>query len=360
VSVAYQHVREDPRLPSSINPRVPPELDAILLKAMSKNPANRYQSAADMRNDLLRALNGQRVEATPVMGDAEKTTILGAVPAAYGSPQQDEWDDEDDEEARRRKRRIIAIVSVVTLLLIAGVIFLAMNLGGSSKPPVTPVAAKVPVPTVVHLDQAAAVQALTVAGLKTGTITTQTTDSQADVGKVIDSSPAGGTMVEKGSAVDLTVGKAPDTVAVPPVVGLSDAQAQTALSTAGFTSVSTKQVDSVKPAGTVIAVDPKEGTQVPKSQRITLQESSGKAAIPDVKGKTQADAEKLLRDAGFNNVTPQSVENDTVPQGAAVGTEPGAGNSASADTPITLLIAVPTPPASSSSSASSSPPAPAG
>src|SRR3712207_3975723 len=63
VSVAYQHVREDPRLPSSINPAIPPELDAILMKAMAKNPANRYQSAADMRTDLLRALAGQRVEA---------------------------------------------------------------------------------------------------------------------------------------------------------------------------------------------------------------------------------------------------------------------------------------------------------
>jgi serine/threonine-protein kinase len=141
------------------------------------------------------------------------------------------------------------------------------------------------------------------------------------------------------------------------VVGLTDAQAQTALSTAGFTSVNTNQVDSVKPAGTVIAVDPKEGTQVPKSQRITLQESSGKAAIPDVKGKSQADAEKLLRDAGFTNVTVQSVESDTVPQGSAVGTEPGAGNSAGADTPITLLIAVPTPPSASSTPASSTPPA---
>jgi eukaryotic-like serine/threonine-protein kinase len=349
VSVAYQHVREDPRLPSSINPRVPPELDAILLKAMSKNPANRYQSAADMRTDLLRALSGQRVEATPVMGDAEKTTILGAVPGAYGRPQpQDRWDDEDDdEEGRRRKRRIIAIVGVIALLLIAGVIALAMNLGGSSKRP-APVAAKVPVPTVAHLDQAAAVQALTAAGLKTGTITPQTTDNQADVGKVIDSDPAGGSMVDKGSAVDLTVGKAPDTVAVPPVVGLSNDQAHTTLTTAGFTSINTNQVDSVKPAGTVLAVDPKEGTQVPPSQSITLQVSSGKAAIPDVAGKSQADAEKLLRDAGFTNVTEQSAESDSVPQGSAVGTEPGAGTSATADTPITLLIAVPTPSQSSS------------
>src|SRR6185312_14308132 len=100
VAVAYQHVREDPKLPSSINREVPPELDAILLKAMSKNPANRYQSAADMRNDLLRALAGQRVEATPVMGEEEKTTILAAPPGGYGiggGRYGGGYPDEDDE-----------------------------------------------------------------------------------------------------------------------------------------------------------------------------------------------------------------------------------------------------------------------
>src|SRR5215207_1599540 len=129
VSVAYQHVREDPRLPSSINPQVPADLDAILLKAMSKNPANRYQSAADMRNDLLRALAGQRVEATPVMGDAEKTTILAAT-RGYGYGDDDQWD--DDEQARkRRRRRIIAIVSVLAVLLVAGAIAVAVAMNGA-------------------------------------------------------------------------------------------------------------------------------------------------------------------------------------------------------------------------------------
>src|SRR5688500_12664287 len=122
VSVAYQHVREDPRLPSSINPRIPAELDAILLKAMSKNPANRYQSAADMRSDLLRALAGQRVEATPVMGDAEKTTILAATPGGYGYD-DDDWADEDAD--RRRKRQIIAIAAVLGVLLLGAAIAIA-------------------------------------------------------------------------------------------------------------------------------------------------------------------------------------------------------------------------------------------
>ena len=78
VAVAYQHVREDPRPPSSINPDVAAGARRDRAQGAGKNPANRYQSAAEMRADLLRALAGQRVEATPVMGDAEKTTILGA------------------------------------------------------------------------------------------------------------------------------------------------------------------------------------------------------------------------------------------------------------------------------------------
>jgi len=94
---------------------------------------------------------------------------------------------------------------------------------------------------------------------------------------------------------------------------------------------------------------------VAPTQAITLQVSDGNVAIPDVHGKSQADAQKALHDAGFTNVTVQSVENDTVPQGQAVGTEPGAGTQATADTPITLLIAVPTP-SSSTTPSSSAPP----
>src|SRR5215218_6020182 len=71
VSVAYQHVREDPKPPSSINRDVPPGVDAIVLKALAKNPLNRYQSAAEMRADVLRAAAGRPVYAEPVMAGAE-------------------------------------------------------------------------------------------------------------------------------------------------------------------------------------------------------------------------------------------------------------------------------------------------
>src|SRR5919199_3464011 len=77
VSVAYQHVREDPRPPSDSNPDVPPEVDAIVLKALAKNPLNRYQSAQEMRADALRAVAGRPVLATPVMTEAETMAMTG-------------------------------------------------------------------------------------------------------------------------------------------------------------------------------------------------------------------------------------------------------------------------------------------
>src|SRR3954449_1087517 len=210
VSVAYQHVREDPRLPSSINPAIPAELDSILLKAMSKNPANRYQSAADMRNDLLRALAGQRVEATPVMGDAEKTTILAAARGGYAD--DDGWNDEDEKKRKRRKRRIVALVSVLAVLLLGGAIAAAVAMNNGK--PETQAVAQVAVPTLVNQTEAAARLAITNAKLVVGTVTPRTTTDEAQAGKVLESSPASGAQVDEGTKVDLVVGAAPDTVAV--------------------------------------------------------------------------------------------------------------------------------------------------
>jgi serine/threonine-protein kinase len=342
VSVAYQHVREDPRLPSSINPVIPPELDAIVMKAMAKNPANRYQSAADMRSDLLRALAGQRVEATPVMGDAEKTAIIGAPPGGYGYD-EDRWDDDEDAE-RRRRRRIIAIVAVVAALLLAGAIALAIALtgdGAEEAPPVRQVA----VPGVVNQPQDAATDLLEEAGLVVGDITPRPTTDPAQEGIVLESSPAPGAEVEEGSEVDLVVGAAPDTIAVPPVVGLDVEDARTALTNAGFTgSINTQQVDSADPEGTVVAVDPERGTNVPPATVITLSVSDGSVEVPDVAGRSRDEAIELLRQAGLTNITTQNAESSTVPEGQAVGTQPGAGAQAAAGDEIVLLIAVPVPP----------------
>jgi serine/threonine-protein kinase len=338
VAVAYQHVREDPRLPSSINPEVPPELDAILLKAMSKNPANRYQSAAEMRNDLLRALAGQRVEATPVMGDIEKTTILAATPGGYGKGygQDDRWDDED-EAARRRRRKIIAIVSVLAVLLLAGAIAAAIALSGKDTPPAT---ATVNVPALLNLDQAAAEKALTDKGLKVGDVS-QAPSTTVPQGKVISSDPSSGASVATGTSVKLVISAGPDTVPVPNVVGLKEDKARDTLKQAGFTSVSSRPTDSLEDQGNVVAVDPAESTQAAKNTTITLQISTGTIKVPDVKGKTEADARGILTGAGFSAGQIRSTEVDagTNTPGTVVTTDPGSGTAVGRGDTITLQVA---------------------
>ena len=83
VAVAYQHVREDPVPPSQRHNDISPELDAVVLKALAKNPDNRYQTAAEMRADLVRVHSGEAPEAPKVLTDAERTSLLSSPPSQH-------------------------------------------------------------------------------------------------------------------------------------------------------------------------------------------------------------------------------------------------------------------------------------
>ncbi len=235
---------------------------------MSKNPANRYQSAAEMRSDLLRAVAGQRVEATPVMGDAERTSYIGAAGAGYPG-QDDHWDAEDEAAAKRRRRGIIALV-VAGVLVLAGLVALlvALNSGGDQTPS-QPTTASVQVPNLVDQTQAAAEAALTQQKLTVGEVTT-VASSEIAQGSVISTDPAAGQTVDEGTAVNLVVsaGRTPR----PSPTSSASPRTRPARTSpnAGFTRVNSKQVASTKPAGEVTAVDPGQGsrpTPRPRSSR---------------------------------------------------------------------------------------------
>ncbi|WP_138757177.1 Stk1 family PASTA domain-containing Ser/Thr kinase [Modestobacter altitudinis] len=340
VAVAYQHVREDPRTPSSINPAIPPDLDAILLKAMSKNPANRYQSAADMRADLLRAVAGQRVEATPVMSDAEKTTIIGA--AVVGRGDDDGWDDQDAQ--KRRRNRIIALV-VGALVLIGGAIAIALALTGGNGDDAPPATTQVTVPDLAGRTQDEATAAITAAGLTVGTVSREaSTEEQKDT--VLSSDPASGEKADPQTPVRLVIGGGPNTIAVPNVVGRDQDAAVTALEGAGFTgSISTQQERSLAPEGQVIAVDPAAGSQAAPDTRITLSVSTGSIELPDVRGLSESAAREQLVAAGIDNgnIETTNGESDAVAAGNVVDSDPGPRSAVAEGDVVTLLIAVPIP-----------------
>ena len=234
---------------------------------------------------------------------------------------------------------------VAAVLVLAGLVVLVvvLNSGGDAEPPP---AAQVPVPAqLVGMSEDQARAAITQAGLVVGTVQPGTSTA-AQKGTVISADPTPGTQVDPGATVDLTVGAGPDTLAVPQVVGLTEAGAKANLKSQGFTgSVDTTQVDSLEPAGRVVSIDPAEGTQAAPDATISLGVSTGAVPLPTVRGKDEAAARKALTDLGLTDaqITSTDVESEDVQPGLVVGTEPGANNRVQSGQEITLLIAVPVP-----------------
>jgi serine/threonine-protein kinase len=226
---------------------------------------------------------------------------------------------------------------VLGVLLIGGIVAAILLLGGDEEQPTAPTVQQVAVPQLVGQQQAAAEAALEDAGLVVGDITPQVTDDEARVGTVLESDPASGAEVDEGTEVDLVVGAAPDTVAVPNVVGLTEDRARSTLDGAGFGNISSREVESLQAAGTVVAVDPGEGEQVSPSQTVTLDISSGTITMPEVTGQQADAATQALADVGLTNVATEEEDSDQ-PAGTVLGSDPAAGNQVGASTRITLRV----------------------
>lgn len=199
---------------------------------------------------------------------------------------------------------------------------------------------KVEVPEVTGGPQAVATQMLQSAGLKLGAVSKEATD--AVVGSVISQSPAAGSKVDKGTAVDLVISNGPDKVAVPDLKGLTRSEALKALSEAGMTSVQTAEYDAYVAKDTVIDQLPAAGEKVAPGSAVGMLVSLGArpvppVAVPDVKGKREPDARAILTDAGLN---PHFVtaNNDTVPSGTVVEQSPVGGVKVAPDTEILVLV----------------------
>jgi serine/threonine-protein kinase len=361
VAVAYQHVREDPKPPSALNPRVNPALDAIVLKAMSKGPANRYQSAAEMRTDLVRVLSGQRPLAPMVMTDEDRTTILaqGRNGSAAATQQRgrhrpaalaDDYDDydpyEDEEEERRRKRRkgwLIAVLSVLGVALIAVLIWLMSSVFGDERQ-----SSQVPVPNVVGQLVDPAREGLIQQGFNP--VTKERTCQAAatsqpgqcgpdEVGKVVETDPAAGTKIDKSTQLTLYVGQAAAKIQVPDVSGQSPEDAKTQIEGLGLKldpNYAEEEVDDDSQVGKVIASDPAANTPVDKGAtiKITLGKEKEQQSVPNVVGQDFDTAKTNIEAKGFQ-VQKQEQASDK-PAGQVIAQNP-TGKQAP-DTTITLTV----------------------
>jgi beta-lactam-binding protein with PASTA domain/tRNA A-37 threonylcarbamoyl transferase component Bud32 len=361
VAIAYQHVRENPVPPSRVDPEVPQWADAIVLRAMAKDPRDRYQSAAEMRQDIQRALQGVPVAAPRTGTYGAVTQRVGPATAMAGMPtgampdyQYGSDDGYPPEPGERRWLPIVLWIAGILLVLgVVGGVAYAILGGGSSGHAV---------PQVDGQTLTQAETAITHAGLK---FTVQKQPS-ATVAKniVISTTPPNGNVVPAGSQVVILVSTGPKMTAVPDVKHDSVTQAESALRAAGFqVSVQTDN-NSSAPANTVVKQKPTAGTKAQAGSTVTIFVAPGGNLVPDVINQDYQVAIGHLNNAGFTNIQVVNVSNPQLANGTVVLQSPKAGQRVPASTQITLSVVKnaaspsPTPPSPSPSPSASVTPTP--
>ncbi len=338
VAVAYQHVREDPRLPSQVNPDVSPVLDAVVLKAISKNPANRYQSAAEMRNDLIRVLGGQRPLAPAVMSEEERTHLIaggataptrriGAARHQGGPPG---WDEPDD-GSRRRTIRLV-VIGVLVAAVIGLIAFVAAQLFGAGGP------GQVTMPDVVGQQAEQARLLLQEQGLRPDLQNAPSTPELT--GRVVSTDPPKDTSVDRDSRVTLFVGSGPEQAKVPDLFLKTPQDAEVALKAVGLTLGESKPrpTTDANEVGKILSQDPAKDRTVKGGTAVNV-EVGARAdglVVPDLTGVSQEEAERRLRELGFN-VEFGEVDGPP-PQNSVVRTEPPANSQQAQGTTVKVLL----------------------
>jgi eukaryotic-like serine/threonine-protein kinase len=347
VAIAYQHVREAPVPPSRIDPELPAWCDAIVLKAMEKDPGDRYQSAGEMRNDIQRALSGAPVAAsihhtemynTGTRRMGQSTQLAGSTsaippyqygPEAGGNRGGNRGGDYGGEPPRRRAWPWV-LVGAIVLLLVAGGIFafeFASSNGGS-----------ISVPAVSGLPVGQARADIVKANLVVGTVVTRPS-ATVPSGNVISSNPSDGTNVKAHTSVNLVVSAGQAKKTVPNVTNMQEQAAITQLTSLGL-NYNVKQVQSSLPQNTVVSQSPPAGSKVAPGAIVTLNVSQGGTSVPNVIGQTQAQATQTLQGKGFtvNPVTSNNAPPGT-PPGTVFSMSPSPGSNAQSGATITINVA---------------------
>ncbi|HSK58913.1 MAG TPA: Stk1 family PASTA domain-containing Ser/Thr kinase [Actinomycetospora sp.] len=360
VAIVYQHVREDPPLVAVLAPAgvdVPGELEAVVRRAMAKNPDNRYATAADMRADLLRVLAGERPDAPAVLAEHERlgdrddpgdptdpglggsrTATTGLNPVIGRSTRRGAELDRSPRtgahaavarRGRSRRGLLVVALGLVALLGLGGWWLLAPS---DSE-----------VPRLVGLSRDEAVRAVTDAGLAAIVVPTASPPEQVD--RVVAVSPDVGARVEQESAVTLRVGRGPGLVQVPLLVGRSPEAARVAAEGAGLVLTPVprlRDTDDATEVGQVVGQDPVPGSLLPAGSAIELVVGQRRATleVPDVTGRTRDSAETTLEGVGLE-VSFREVDGGpaNAAAGTVVGLSPGAGTPVPRGSTVTVDIA---------------------
>ncbi|GHC36933.1 Stk1 family PASTA domain-containing Ser/Thr kinase [Streptomyces cinnamoneus] len=352
VAVAYQHVREEPNPPSIHDPEITPEMDAIVLKALTKDPDYRYQSADEMRADIEAALEGQPVAATASMGvvgygtedqpttmlrqhdhaPAGQTSMMPPVADGGGYGGYNDGTGGGHRGGGGKKSNLSTILLVVAgVLVLVGAIFIGKSLFGSGGNN-----SQVTVPPLTGQTVAEAQRAGENGGFKVVEGDKKFCDQPKD--KICDQDPKAGSKVERDSQVKVVVSKGAEKVLVPDVLGASFDEAKSTLESKGFV-VKQAQKESERTAGTVLGQDPKGGEKAEKGTEVTLTIASAAATktVPSVVGQPFDAAKKQLTDNGFQ-VAKEEEDSADKPAGTVVRQSPDGNTSARQGSTVTLFV----------------------
>lgn len=355
VAVAYQHVRETAPTPSQFASDVPEALDRITAKALAKERDARYSTAAEFRADLEAVLRGGVVSAPAVgavaagaaVAAAEATQVMAppAVAATQAMAPTSPWAQTglqpttpaglpEDPEDEQRKPWLMWVLIGIAVLAVAGIIALLVANARDNAPE------ELTVPNVVGLTRDEAEKKIEDAGLQF--TPAEAPDDTVPEGEAIKSDPAAGTPAEKLDNVTVTFSTGPATTTVPTgLAGMTEQEAVAAIEAAGLTvdPNRTSEDDPKQPKGRVTRTDPAEGESVSSGSPVKLFVSSGNVQVPDLAGKTRAEAEQLLNDASLN-ANSRERETNEFPPDTVISQDKPAGSLVPQDTTINIEIAI--------------------
>ena len=328
IAVAYQHVSERPATPSHLNPRLTQQMDAVVLRALEKDRAKRYQSADEFRDDVDAVLAGRTPTARLPTIEID-TELFGAAPVTPDDTvRQLAFDDRNRVQTSSRPPAAwiwagVLVVAVIVLAVALWVVSLSTGGFGADR--------RVVPDGLANSTQSSAVS--TLKGLDLRALVYRQTSETVPNGDVIRSSPGAGTELTSGDAVKLWVSTGVPQATVPPLEGLDADAAKQAILAAKleYGSTTTKHSVDVK-EGVVISASQKAGDVIPQSTQVDLVVSDGQVDLPDFTGKPIADAQAALDALGLTpDVQPiggcgaasdtvfyQSVKAGAVPQKSTV------------------------------------------
>ncbi|BAK45848.1 serine/threonine protein kinase [Eggerthella sp. YY7918] len=346
VSVAMKQVNELPVYPREINPDIDPSLEAIIMKALAKNPTDRFATAKDMRLALNDYLAGRPVNLgdgftsaeTAVLGGgvvapiADGTAVMPVTPSSSpaSTTTQRSYRSDDAAKSRDKKKTIAIVVGIIAALaIIGGITFALLN---------APSENSVPVPNVVGMTREEAIAKIEGEGFQVGSVTEENSDT-VESGKVIKQDPNSDVRRDKGSAINFTVSIGAKEIVVPDLTNKTADEARKELTANGLKSApgAAEYSDTIE-KDRVARQDIAPGTKVAKDTTITYYLSLGSEGkeVPNVVGQREGAATAALENAGFN-VAVDYASSDTVESGLVISQSPSSGKLKEGET-VSIVI----------------------